>query len=206
MTMRPATRHTAQYIGAGLLLLAAGVWPRPGAAWVLSINPGTRAVYLQVGNGTANANNTTVNLVSVSVPANAVGNGTAQAMTSNSTAANSFYDNYNVCNPPNEVYVGGYFRQPSTTSTSAVLQVTSPTNLQSGSNVIPFNQISWTSTANGNSFADIPAGTFVGGTQLLTTIASNTWEENCHSFFYSNSLVVAAGTYTGRVTYTLTAP
>ncbi|MBU6436502.1 MAG: hypothetical protein KGQ77_03165 [Betaproteobacteria bacterium] len=178
----------------------------PASAWILTINPGSRAVYLQVGNGTSSGNNSTINVVSVSVPANAVGSGAAQQMTSDSTAANSFYDGYNVCNPPAQVYVGGYFRQPSTTTTSAVLQVTSPASLQNGTSVIPFTQISWTSTANGNPAADIPAGTFSGGTQVLTSIASNTWVENCHQFSYLNNAVVAAGTYTGRVTYTLTAP
>jgi hypothetical protein len=163
-------------------------------------------VYLQVGNGTANANNTTINLVSVSVPAAAVGNGTALSMTSDSTQSTSFFDNFAVCNPPAQVYVGGFYRQPTTTTTAAVLQVTSPANLTSGADVIPFSQISWTSTANGNAAADIPAGQFTGGTQLLANIPSNRWLENCHTFSYANTNVVPAGTYNGRVTYTLTAP
>jgi hypothetical protein len=40
----------------------------------------------------------------------------------------------------------------------------------------------------------------------LRTIAANTWVENCHTFSYANTLVVAAGTYTGQVTYTLVLP
>jgi hypothetical protein len=187
---------------AGIALLS----PQCVSAWVLTITPGTRAVYLQVGNGTANANNTTINLVSVSVPAAAVGNGTALSMTSDSTQSTSFFDNFAVCNPPAQVYVGGFYRQPTTTTTAAVLQVTSPANLTSGADVIPFSQISWTSTANGNAAADIPAGQFTGGTQLLANIPSNRWLENCHTFSYANTNVVPAGTYNGRVTYTLTAP
>jgi hypothetical protein len=190
-------------LGAWLFLFIAGA---SAHAYVLTITPGARAVYLQVGNGTVNANNATVNVVSVSVPVGAVGNGVAQAMTSDSTQALSFFDNFAVCNPPAQVYVGGFYRQPSTTTTVAVLQVTSPANLLSGADLIPFSQISWTSTANGSAIADIPAGTFNGGTQILNNISSNRWVENCHTFSYKNTNIVAAGIYAGRVTYTLTAP
>jgi hypothetical protein len=180
----------------------------PAAAWVLNVTPGTRAVYLAVGNATANADNATVNLVSVNVPAVAVGTGGAQAMGSNSTQANSPFDNFNVCNPASgQVYIGGFFRLPTTTATTAVLQVSTPANLTSGADVIAFNQISWTSTALGNAAADIPAGTFVsGGTLFLRNFAANTYVENCHTFSYANTQPVAAGTYDGRATYTLTAP
>jgi hypothetical protein len=176
-------------------------------AWVLTITPGARAIYLQVGNGANNANNATINLVSVSVPATAVGNAAPQVMTTNSTAANSFFDNFAVCNVPAQVYVGGYFRQPTTTANVATLQVTSPATLTSGTDTIPISQISWTSTANGASAAaDIPAGTFTGGTQFLVNVPSNRWLENCHTFRYANAVVVPAGTFTGRAVYTLVAP
>jgi hypothetical protein len=179
----------------------------PAAAWVLTITPGAKAIYLQVGNGANNANNATINRVNVTVPANAVGNATPQVMTTNSTASNSFFDNFAVCNVPAQVYVGGYFRQPSTTAAVATLQVSSPPNLTSGTDTIPFTQISWTSTANGtNPAADIPAGTFSGGTQFLVNVPSNRWLENCHTFRYANTNVVPAGVFTGRATYTLVSP
>jgi hypothetical protein len=178
----------------------------PAHAYVLTITPGARAIYLQVGNGTANANNTTVNVVSLTVPTTAVGNAVAQQMTSNSTQSISFFDNFAVCTPPAQVYVGGYFRMPASTGAGAVLTVSTPANLQSGSDTIAFNQISWISTAIGSTTADIPAGTFTGGIQTLRTIAVNTWVENCLTFSYANTTVPAAGTYTGRATYTLTAP
>ena len=54
--------------------------------------------------------------------------------------------------------------------------------------------------------ADIPAGTFTGGTQFLRSVASNRWVENCLSFRYANRALVPAGTFSGRATYTLTAP
>ncbi len=183
-------------------------------AWVLNITPGARAVYLAVGNSTTNANNTTVNRVTLDLPAAQVGTGAAQVMNSaaganRSTQAASPYDNYTVCTPANgEVYVGGFFRLPAASAVTAVLQVTTPAGLTSGANSIPFSQISWTSTSIGNAgAADIPAGSFVsGGTRFLRNFAANTYVENCHTFIYANTNPVAAGTYDGRATYTLTAP
>ncbi len=187
-------------------VFASVLYVEPARAWSLTIGAGSRAIFLQVGNGANNANLGTINLVSVIVPAAVVGSGAAQVMTTNSTQANSFFDGFNVCNPPAQLYIGGYFREPSTTAAVATVQLNAPANLISGTDTIPFNSISWTSTANGNTFGDIPAGTFAGGTQFLVNIASNRWLENCHIFSYANSAVVPAGTFTGRVVYTMTAP
>ncbi len=181
----------------------------PAKAWVINITPGTRAVYLAVGNATANADNATVNLISLALPLGVVVGGAAQVMGSNSTQANSPLDNYNVCTPSaGQVYIGGFYRLPTANATAAVLQVTTPAGLISGANTIPFNQISWASTSIGNnSAADIPAGVFVsGGTRFLRNFSANTYVENCHTFTYANTNPVAAGTYDGVATYTLTAP
>ena len=37
-------------------------------------------------------------------------------------------------------------------------------------------------------------------------VGQNEWAESCWTFTYKNTVVPAAGTYTGRVLYTLTAP
>jgi hypothetical protein len=187
------------------------------SAYTVNITSGTRALYLQVGNGsytgtyTSNGTpgtNTTINKVSVSVPAAQVGNGTAQAMTSDSAQAVSFYDNYSFCNPPAQVYIGGFYRRPGTTGTATLSVTTSSANLtDAAGDTIPFSQISWTSSGNGDTGTEvIPGGTFTGGTQTLATFTGNTWNESCHTFSYANSSRVAAGTYTGRATYTLSAP
>ncbi len=209
---RPESARAAFALAAALLLPSAGA----ADAWVLTITSGPKAAFLQVGNGSYSGtyqsggtplNNATVNTVSVAVPANVVGSGVAQAMTSNSSQSVSFYDNFAVCNPPSQVYVGGWVRTPTGAGTG-VLSVTSPPALTSATTTttIPFTEISWTSTANGSSTADIPAGTFNGGTLGLRTIAAGTWVENCHTFYYANSSVVTAATYTGQVTYTLVLP
>lgn len=189
---------------AGLL----AVLSTQASAWVLTLTPGSKQLFLMVGVGTAAAANSTINTVSVAVPAASVGSGTAQPMTSDSTQSASPYDNYAVCNPPAQVYVGGSYRQPNSTAGagSATLQVTTPASLTSGPNSIPFSQISWTSTANGNTAADIPAGTFNGGTLALANFARNTFVENCFTYSYANAALVAAGTFTGRAVFTLSVP
>lgn len=186
-------------------------------AFTANINRGTRAIYLQVGqgsftgtynNGGTPGNNATVNLVSVTVPAAQVGTGTAQAMTSNSTVSNSFYDNFAFCNPPAQVYIGGFYRLNSNTGTATLSVTTSAATLTNASgDTIPFSQISWTSSGNGDTGTEvIPGGTFTGGTQALATLPVNQWSESCHTFTYANAGTVASGTYTGRATYTLSAP
>lgn len=161
-----------------------------------------------VGVGTPAGNNAAVNTVSVVVPAGSVGSGAALPMTSDSTQSASPFRTYSVCNPPAQVYVGGSYRAQNAAggANSATLQVTTPANLTSGADSIPFSQISWTSTANGNATADIAAGTFNGGTMLLAEIRRNRAVENCFAYTYANTIVAPAGTFTGRAVFTLSVP
>ena len=180
----------------------------PASAWVLTLTPAPRQLFLMVGVGTPGASNPIVNTVSASVPAAILGNGTPLSMTSDSTQAASPVDGFPVCNPPAQVYIGGAYRQPNAAAGPAVaqLQVTTPANLTSGADTIAFTQISWTSTANGNPTADLPAGTFNGATLSLAKIARNTFVENCYAYTYANSVLAPAGTYSGRAVFTLTLP
>jgi hypothetical protein len=186
-------------------------------AFTVNIGNGKRAIYLQVGNGSfagsysaggTPGSNATINKVSVSVPAAQVGSGTAQPMTSDSTQATSYYDGRAFCNPPAQVYIGGFYRQPGPAGTATLSVTTSAANLVNATgDTIAFSQISWTSSGIGDTGAQpIPAGTFTGATQTLATFAQNTWQESCHTFSYANTASVASGTYTGRATYTLSAP
>jgi hypothetical protein len=193
--------------------------PGSASAYTVNITAGNpRAIYLQLGvggfTGTYNGggtpgNNTTVNLVSVTVPAATVGTGAAQAMTTNSTVGASSLDGFVFCNTPAQLYIGGFYRfNNNNTGAAATLTATSPANLVStAGDTIPFTQISWTSGGNGDTGAQpFPAGAFTGATQTIGTIQRNQWAESCHTFSYANSAIRAAGTYNGRVTYTLTAP
>lgn len=184
--------------------------PLASQAWILNVgNNNPRRLFLTVGNGSTLADNATVNLVSLSVPAASVGQGPLQ-MTSNSTQANSTYDGFAMCTPPAQIYVGAlYQRQLNSQPASARLQVTSPVNLTSGAgDTIPFTEISWTVSgpAGDANPASIPAGAFTGATQTLVTVTQGTLRDNCHTFRFANSALRPAGTYDGRVTYTLVSP
>lgn len=200
-----------------IVLTAAAGWaaiPLPAPAWIITglgtNNP--QRVFMMVGNGAAALwqNNATINRVSVTVPGAQVGTGASQAMTSNSTQSTSPYDGFTVCSPPNQVYVGAaYQRRNASEPANATLQVTSPANLTNASgDTIPFTEISWTTSALGGDANPnaIPAGTFSGGTQFLTSVAQGTLRENCHTFSFANTAVRPSGTYDGRVTYTLFVP
>ncbi len=204
---------------AGAALLACALTAQ---AYTINISPrNPRTIYLQVGVGSftggsynqggSPAVNGTINAVSVTVPAAQVGNGTAQAMTTNSTASISLLDNFAFCNLPGQLYVGGFFRATNASggSNTATLVASVPANLtNAGGQTLPFSQIRWTSSGNGDTGAQpFPAGAFpAGGTMTIGTIRRNEWAESCHTYSYLNSVVPSAGTYTGRVTYTLSAP
>ncbi len=146
--------------------------------------------------------------MSVSVAAASVGNGTAQAMTTDSTAANSFWDGFLFCNLPQQLYIGGFYRTTGTGTGTISVIATVPTSLtDAAGDTLPFSQISWTSAGNADTGAEpFPAGSFTGASQSVGSIGQNQWAESCWTFSYKNTVVPAAGTYTGRVLYTLTAP
>ncbi len=189
------------------------------SAFTATLNPAAPlTVYLQVGvgsftndyiNGGQPQNNSTINTVSVSVASSVLGNSTAQAMTTNSTAAQSYWDGYTYCSVPGQLYIGGFYRTTGGTTAAAQVTATVPAGLKdSAGDTLPFSKIRWTSSGNGDSGAEpFPAGTFVnGGVQTVGSMASNTWNESCWTFNYLNNSVPPAGTFTGVVLYTLSAP
>lgn len=209
--MNPAQRLCPPHRLAALGLLVLCCAPLGAAhAWSITLAAASRRVFLHVGNGTAEGNNATVNLVSATLTGAQLLSGTPQAMTSDSTQSASLYDGFTTCpTPASQVIIGASYRRNNASSpASATLRVTSPANLTSAAgDTIPFSQISWTVSAPGSGVPNvIPAGTFNGATQTLTTIPANTYVENCHSFSYANSAVRAAGTYNGQVTYTMSSP
>jgi hypothetical protein len=147
--------------------------------------------------------------VSTTLATGVVGNGTAQTMTTNSTAAQSYWDGFTFCTVPAQLYIGGFFRTTGATTAAAVVTATVPAALtDTTGDSIPFSQINWTSSGIQDPPTEpFPAGTFVsGGVQTVGSMASNTWNESCWTFSYLNTKVAAAGTYTGAVLYTMTAP
>jgi hypothetical protein len=203
-------------LAAALLGVVAG---NRAAPFTATLNPAAPlTVYLQVGVGSFTNDyidggqpekNTTINTVSVSVTSAVLGNRTAQAMTTNSTAAQSYWDGYTYCSVPGQLYIGGFYRTTGGTTAAAQVTATIPAGLTDGSgDTLPFSKIQWTSSGNGDSGAEpFPAGTFVnGGVQTVGSMANNTWNESCWTFTYLNNTVPPAGTFTGVVLYTLSAP
>jgi hypothetical protein len=193
------------------LLLLLGAAPA-ALSWSLTMNSASRRVYLHVGNGVVAGDSGTVNVVSVTVPANQLGNGTPQDMTSDSTQANSLQgDSYLTCpTPATQLLIGASYQRTNAANgpASATLRVTSPANLVNASgDTIPISEVSWTVSAPGSGVPNvIPAGTFNGASQFLATVPANRYIENCHTFSFANTTVRAAGTYAATVTYTITSP
>src|SRR5437660_6172889 len=125
-------------------------------AFTVTIAPAApKTVYLQVGvggfTGNYNAggtpgNNATVNKDSVTVAAAAVGNGTPQAMTTDSTVGASSYDGFAFCNVPAQLYIGGFYRTPGlgATGSATVTAIVPAALVDAGGDILLFAQISWT--------------------------------------------------------------
>lgn len=212
-------RRRAALAGALTAALLCALAGNRAVPFTATLNPAAPlTVYLQVGvgsftgdyiNGGQPENNATINTVSVSVTSSVLGNGTAQAMTTNSTAAQSYWDGYSYCSVPGQLYIGGFYRTTGGMTAAAQVTATVPAGLKDSSgDTLPFSKIKWTSSGNGDSGAEpFPAGTFVnGGVQTVGSMASNTWNESCWTFTYLNNSVPPAGTFTGVVLYTLSAP
>src|SRR5271167_2262564 len=158
-TLRPAL--------AGAVLLAA--YPAAALAYTATLTAAAPLmIYLQVGVGTFTGgnytpiqsngqptgtpgNNTTVNKVSTNLTLAAVGNGTAQAMTTDSTATQSYWAGYTFCSVPAQLYIGGFYRTAGGGTAAALVTATVPAALiDSTGDTLPFSKIKWTSSGNGD--------------------------------------------------------
>ena len=217
--MRAIPRSRQQ--GRGRILSGAVLLGSMGAASAYTVNLAPAApvtVYLQVGVGSFSdyyvkdgvpGNNPTINVVSATVAAATLGSGTAQPMTTDSTAAQSYYDGFAFCNVPGQLYIGGFYRTTGGPPATATVSATVPAALtDAAGDRIPFSNIRWTASGNRTTGAEpFPAGTFVnGGVQMVGSMGRDSWNESCWTFSYVNGIVPPAGTFTGRVLYTLTSP
>jgi hypothetical protein len=86
------------------------------------------------------------------------------------------------------------------------LTSTNSGNLVSGSDTIPFSQITATTSLATVGGVPVPAASGATTNVILTTGTKVTNATANWTFAYSNSAAVAAGTYNGRVTYTAAMP
>lgn len=145
-------------------------------ATTISIAPGSRALLVQIGTSGGTIDRVTFNLTAANV-----GNGTP------------------VVGTPT-VLVNVAARDTVTRTVQLVVDSSVP--LSNGASTLPFSHISWT-TSDGS----IPAGTFSGAAgQLIVSFPTNFQLYNNHTFRYANTQVLQPGTYSGRITYTVTMP
>jgi hypothetical protein len=103
-------------------------------------------------------------------------------------------------NPPIRIVVAN--RATPGGSRVAVLTADSSAPLQNGNFAVPFSVIHWTSQDN-----DIPSGRYNDSSnQFLLSFDNSRQISDQLRFFYDNTGILEAGTYTGRITYTLTMP
>ena len=188
-------------------------------AFTIAIYAPPSGLFLQVGDGvgllnpitinSTNSRNADVNTVSLTVPAASLAKGPLEMITDSSVNRSS-YDDFIYCKIPAQVYIGGFYRTTNKTGTEASLTISAPTALFSpAGDRIPINTISW--LANGlydpPNNPTVPNGSFnSSGSQVLRSTPPNFWFESCMQFSYANSQMLPPGTYTGQVTYSLTAP
>jgi len=101
------------------------------------------------------------------------------------------------------VYVYAHMRAFPNPRPQALVNADSSTPLSGSAGTIPMTEICWKSS-EGN---EIPDGCFDGSAaQTLATVQNQTGFYLTLQFYYANTQPVVAGTYTGRVTYTMFAP
>lgn len=146
------------------------------SATTITVTPGSRALLVQIG--TAGA---TIDRVTFTLTAANAGNGTP------------------VVGTPG-ILVNVAARDIVSRTVQLVADSSIP--LSNGASTLPFTQISWTT-----SDASIPGGTFSGAAgQLIVQFQTNFQLFNTHTFRYANTQILQPGTYTGRITYTVTMP
>ena len=162
------------------VLLIVAVLPAQAVTFIIgSVPPPIVVIAVDDGIGPITA---AVDLVRFTVPAANVGDGTPITGT-----------------PRMRIIVAS--RAAPANSRLSTVTTNSSTPLSNGFATIPFSTISWTA-----SDADIPSGVFNDGVQTLVTFFNSRVILNFHTFQYSNASVLQSGTYTGRVTYTITMP
>lgn len=143
-----------------------------------------RFIFLQVGTGTLLAANATIDTIAFTPAVAVVGNGTPVAATLASGNLGSGSVTVRIIGNAGNVTLGA----------------TGPANLVSGSDTIPWTQISTAITGG----ATHPT---INGANATFTAASGVVNINgTWVYSYLNTITPAAGTYTGQVLYTATTP
>lgn len=141
-----------------------------------------RFIFLQVGTGTLLTNVGTIDQISFAPAVNVVGTGTPITGTGGNLGS------------------GGVTVRIIGNAGNVTLGASGPTNLTSGSNTIPWTQVS-TAITGGATHPTINGSNANFGASNGVVNVNGTWV-----YSYLNSVTPAAGTFTGQVQYTATTP
>ena len=159
-------------------LSASWILPQPADAIVINVNNRRRPwVMIWVGRSRQ-----AIEVVTFNVPGGEVGNGTP------------------VIGTPDVTVIAAARARP---SGSRVVHLTADSSqpLSNGSSTVDFSTISWTARDG-----TIPSGTFNDDLQTLVSFTNSKILQDWHQFSFANNLALEAGTYSGRVTYTISMP
>lgn len=135
-----------------------------------------------------------------------VGAATGITTVTHNVPATNVGDGTPVAGTPNSILIEASARRASIFSalfTNFIVTADSSTPLSNGTDTIPFTSISWTAQDE-----DIPSGNFTGSpAQVILSPTRAIWRvRDWHTFYYNNTRIVPYGTYTGRITYTVSVP
>jgi len=134
-----------------------------------------------------------------------VGAATGITTVTHNVPATNVGDGVPIAGTPSSILIEASARRPfsSVWSTNFIVSADSSTPLSNGTDTIPFTSISWTAQDE-----DIPSGNFSGSpAQVILPPTRAFWlVRDWHTFYYNNTQIVPYGTYTGRVTYTVSVP
>lgn len=193
MTIFPRLLATTLFLGLSLVSTFS-------QALTFNIGGGARYVYLQVGTGSNRADNSTIDTMRLALSGVTMGNGVSQIFTTNIPNNRGSAPGTLTCSSTSQVYVSARQRRTVGSATRATLSVRA--QVLAGPATFSLGDISWTTDGS----AGIAAGSFNGSVQTLGSIDTREGLENCLTFRYANTSLLAAGTYSIRATYTLVSP
>ena len=146
-----------------------------------------RFVFLQVGTGTLLAANSTINTIAFTPAVAVIGNSVAQAATAGSGDLGNGQVSVRVIGNAGPMTLGAI----------------GPANLTSGTDTIPWTQITVAATGSAPTHPTINGATVAlpATSGVVNTASTGVW-----TYSYANSITPAAGVYTGQVIYTASAP
>jgi hypothetical protein len=178
-------KHYLQRLLTGMLV-SLSLWSTVADAIIFNLDVRKNKPKITILVGDPGEGKGRVNLVTFTVPASQLGNGTP--VTGSSTVPIHVVIQATAANPLTGYLTVDSFSKPLTNDSSA--------------STIPFSEISWDNSEN-----TIPAGSFDGSpNQPIISFQSSRGYSDSLIFSYANTMLIEHGTYKGSVRYTWAIP